>query len=436
MNVKEFEKKEKNTAELTVEVSAEEFESAVSKAYLKARGRILVPGFRKGKAPRKMIESMYGAGVFYEDAVELLYPEALQFAVEQEKLDIVGNPSILDFNISEEKTLTLKYLVALYPEIKLGQYKGIAAPKPAVRVTKKDVEREIDRVRESNARIQSVEREAKSGDIANIDFEGFIDGVAFDGGKGEHYDLELGAGQFIPGFEDQLIGAKAGEERDVNVTFPKAYAPELAEKDATFKVKVNEVKEKLLPEADDEFAKDVSEFDTFEEYSASIKENITEQRKEDAKKAFEDVVLSRLVDGAECDVPDAMIDDQVEHMIENFSYSLSAQGISFEQYMSMMGMDAETFKKETRPTAEKQIILDLALEAIVKEENFEISDDEAEAEFKRLADSYGMDVENVKKAVNTESVKQGLRIEAARRLVLDSAVAEKKEKKTEEKTEE
>lgn len=436
MNVKEFEKKEKNTAELTVEVSAEEFEAAVNEAYLKVRGRIFIPGFRKGKAPRRMIENIYGVGVFYEDAVELLYPEALQFAVKQEKLDIVGQPSVLDFDISEEKTLTLKYLVSLYPEIKLGKYKGIAAPKPAVRVTKKDVEREIDRVRESNARIQSVEREAKSGDIANIDFEGFIDGTAFDGGKGEHYDLELGMGQFIPGFEDQLIGAKAGEERDVNVTFPKAYAPELAGKDATFKVKVNEVKEKILPEADDEFAKDVSEFDTFEEYSLSIKEKITEQRRGDVKKAFEDVVLSRLVDGAECDVPDAMIDDQVEHMIENFSYSLSAQGMSFEQYMSMMGMDVESFKKETRPTAEKQIILDLALEAIVKEENFEISDDEAEAEYERIAASNGIDVENVKKAVNAESIKQGLRIEAARKLVLDSAVAEKKEKKVEEKSEE
>ena len=436
MNVKEFEKKEKNTAELTVEVSAEEFEAAVQKAYLKVRGKITVPGFRKGKAPRKMIESMYGAGVFYEDAVEILYPEVLQYGVEQEKLEIVGQPSILDFNISEEKTLTLKYLVSLYPEIKLGQYKGIAAPKPTVRVTKKDVEREIERTREANARIQSVDRKAKSGDIANIDFEGFIGDEAFEGGKGEAYDLELGSGQFIPGFEDQLIGASAGDELDVNVTFPKAYAPELAEKDATFKVKVNEIKEKILPELDDEFAKDVSEFDTLAEYSASIKERITEERKADAQKSFESVVLTRLVDGAECDIPEAMIDDQVEHMINNFRYNLASQGIELEQYMSMMGMNLEAFKKESHSTAEKQIKLDLAFEAIAKAENFEITDEQIEEDYKRLAETYKVEMDAVKSSVPTDTVKTGLSIEAARKLVLDSAVAERKEKKAEEKEEE
>ena len=436
MNVKEFEKKEKNTAELTVEVSAEEFEEAVAKAYLKVRGKITVPGFRKGKAPRKMIESMYGTGVFYEDAVEILYPQALQFGITQEKLEIVGQPAILDFNINDEKALTIKYLVSLYPEIKLDQYKGIAAPKPAVRVTKKDVEREIERTREANSRIVSVERAAKSGDIANIDFEGFIDGVAFDGGKGEAFDLELGAGQFIPGFEDQLIGSIAGEERDVNVTFPKAYAPELAEKDATFKVKVNEVKEKILPDLDDEFAKDVSEFDTMDEYFASVKDRITEERKSDTQKSFENVVLSRLVDAAECDIPEAMIDDQVEQMINNFRYNLSSQGVSLEQYMSMMGMDIESFKRESRSSAEKQIKLDLALEAIAKEENFEITDEQIDAEYKRLADNYKVEEDIVKKSITADSIKTGLCIDAARSLVLETAVAEKKEKKADDKREE
>ena len=436
MNVKEFEKKEKNTAELTMLITPEEFEDAVNKAYLKNRGRISVPGFRKGKAPRKIIESMYGVGVFYEDAVESLYPEALRIGVEEEKLDTVGRPSILDFQIGEDKSLTIKYLVSLYPEVTLGQYKGIAAPKPTVRVLKKDIDREIERVREQNARIQVVDREAKSGDIANIDFEGFVDGEAFEGGKGENVDLELGAGQFIPGFEDQVIGAKAGDHIEVNVTFPKEYVKELAEKDATFKVTVNEVKEKQLPDLDDEFAKDVSEFDTLEEYSASIKEHLTEERKAEAQRAFEEVVLSRLVDNVQCDIPDAMIDEQVESMISNFRYNLASQGIELEQYFSIMGMDLELFKKDSRPTAEKEIKADLAFEAIAKQEDFQITDEAVEEEYKKMAENYHIEVEAVKKAVDANSVRTGLKIQAARDLVFNSAVAEKKEKKTEDKASE
>ncbi len=434
MNVKEFEKKEKNTAELTMQISAEEFEEAVNKAYLKNRSRISVPGFRKGKAPRKIIEGIYGVGVFYEDAVESLYPEALQAGIEEEKIDAVGRPSVLDFDISEDKSLTIKYLVSLYPEVTLGQYKGIAAPKPTVRVLKKDVDREIERVRQQNARIQTVDREAKSGDIANIDFEGFVDGETFEGGKGENVDLELGAGQFIPGFEDQVIGAKAGDHIDVNVTFPKEYVKELAGKDALFKVTVNEVKEKQLPELDDEFAKDVSEYDTLAEYSASIKEHITEERKADAQRAFEEVVLSRLVDNVQCDIPDAMIDEQVESMMNNFRYNLASQGIELEQYFSMMGMDLELFKKESRPTAEKEIKADLAFEAIAKQEDFDISDEAVEDEYKKMAENYHVDVDAIKKAVDENSIRTGLKIQAARDLVFTSAVVEKKEKKAEDKS--
>jgi len=434
VNVKEFEKKEKNTAELTVSASPEEFEVAVAKAYLKDKGRITVPGFRKGKAPRKLIESMYGTGVFYETAAEILYPDLLKAGIDEKKLDTVGRPSVLDSNIGDDKSFTAKFLVSLYPEIKLGQYKGIEAPKPAVRVLKKDVDAEIARVREQNARIQTVEREAKNGDIVNIDFEGFVDGKAFEGGKGEHFDLELGSGHFIPGFEEQLVGAKAGDEKEVKVTFPKEYAKELAGKDAAFKVTVHEVKEKQLPDLDDEFAKDVSELDTFAQYSDSVKEHITEERKAGVQKAFEDAVLSRLVDGVECDVPEAMIDDQVEQMLTNFRYNLAAQGMQLEQYAGMMGMDVEALKKESRPAAEKQIKADLAFEAIAKAENFDITAEQVEDEYKKLAENYKMDIAEIKKSVSEDSVREGLRIEAARKLVFDSAVAEKKEKKDEGET--
>ena len=430
MNVKEFEKKEKNTAELTVVTTPEEFEAAVQKAYIKNRGRINVPGFRKGKAPRRMIESMYGAGIFYEDAVEALAPEALDAGIREKELDTVGRPSILDFNIGEDKSLPLKFRVSLYPEVKVSKYKGIAAPKMAVRVTKKDVDREIESARQRNARIESVDRAAANGDIVNIDFEGFIDGVAFDGGKGEGHDLELGSGQFIPGFEDQLIGAKAGDEVDVNVTFPENYAPELASKAATFKVKVNEVKVKELPELDDEFAKDVSEFDTLEEYSASVKEELSERKRDEAQRAFEEVVMSRLTDNVECEIPDDMVEEHLDSMLNNFRYNLARQGMELEQYFSMMGMSVESFRQETRPTAEKQIKLDLAFEHIAKTEDFPVSDEDVENEYKRLADEYHMGVDEVKRAVTADSVKTGLKLEKAKKLVLDTAVAEKKEKKS------
>ncbi len=431
MNVKEFEKKEKNTAELTVEVSPEEFDAAVQRAYLKNRGRISIPGFRKGKAPRKMIESMYGAGVFYEDAVEDVAPGTLDAGIKEKELDTVGRPSILDFNIGEDKSLTVKFLVSLYPEVTIKEYKGINAPKMAVRVTKKDVEHEIEHVRERNARVETVDREARNGDIVNIDFEGFIGDTAFEGGKGEGHDLELGSGTFIPGFEEQLVGTKAGDDTDVNVTFPEAYAPELAGKDATFKVHVNDVKAKELPELDDEFAKDVSEFDTLEEYTASVKEELTERKRQESQRGFEEVVLSRLTDNVECDIPDAMVDDQLDQMLQNFGYNLASQGMELDQYFAMMGMTRESFRAEMRPTAEKQVKLDLAFEHIAKVEDFPVSDEDVEAEYQRLADEYKMKIEDVKRAVTADSVKTGLKLERARQLVLDTAVAEKKEKKPE-----
>ncbi|MBR1842241.1 MAG: trigger factor [Oscillospiraceae bacterium] len=428
MIVKNLEKKEKNTAELTVEATAEEFEAAVNKAYLKGRGRISIPGFRKGKAPRKMIEAMYGTGAFYEDAAEELYPEMLQFGITEEKLDVVGRPSIADMKIGEEKNLTVKFVVALYPEVVVKDYKGIEAPKPAVKVLKKDVDREIDKVREQNARVETVERKAKKGDIATIDFEGFMEGVPFEGGKGEDYDLELGSGTFIPGFEEQIVGKKTGENFDVNVTFPTEYAPELAGKDATFKVTVKNVKEKILPELDDEFAKDVSEFDTLKEYQDSVKADLTAKRKSEAEEAFKNVVLSRLVDKVEGEIPDAMIEDHVDNMIGNFKYNISTQGMDFDTYLKMMGMSEEMLRVELRPTAEKEIKADLAYEYIAKTEKFEVTDEDVEGEYKRLADQYGMEIESIRKAVSADSVKTGLVIDKAKDFVLANAKVEKEKK--------
>ncbi len=430
MNVKEFERKEKNTAELTVLVTPEEFEAAVQKAYLKGRGRIQIPGFRKGKAPRKMIEAMYGQGAFYEDAVEALAPEALDAGIKEKELSTVGRPSILDFNIGEDKSLSVKFLVSLYPEVKLEGYRGIEAPRPEVNVADEDVERELESVRRQNARIETAERPAQNGDIVTIDFEGFMDGKPFDGGKGEHHDLELGSGQFIPGFEEQLVGKSAGEDTDVNVTFPEAYAPELAGKDATFKVHVSEVKSKELPALDDEFAKDVSEYDTLDEYKASVRNELLEQRRGQAQSAFEEAVLSRLSEKVEGDIPDAMIDDQVDQMMSNFRYNLASQGWDMEQYFSMMGMSTADFRKDARPTAEKQLKLDLAFEYIAKAEDFPVSDEDVEAEYQRLAGQYKMGLDEVKRAVTADSVKTGLKLERARQLVLDSAAEEKKSEKT------
>ena len=426
MNVKDFEKKEKSTGELTVEVTAEEFEKAINAAYIKNRGRLNIPGFRKGKAPRKIIEKMYGESVFYDDAIEEVYPSALTLGVTEKQLSVVGTPAISDLSVGEDKSVTIKFLVSLYPEIVVEGYKGIAAPKPAVEVTDKDVEREIERTRESNARIETVDREAKNGDIATIDFEGFIDGVAFDGGKGEDYDLELGSGTFIPGFEEQLVGKKEGDDVDVNVTFPDAYAPELAGKDATFKVKVKTVKEKQLPELDDEFAKDVSEFDTYAEYFNSVREELSEKRKKEADDAYESVVLSRLVEKVEGEIPEAMIDEQVENRIQNFRYNLMSQGMELESYLSMLGMDLETMKNEIRPTALQEIKNDLALEAIAKAEQFEVTDERIEEEYKTLAETYSMEVDAVKKAISADSVKTGIMLDMAKELVMSTAVVEEK----------
>lgn len=426
MNVKSVEKKEKNSAELTVEVSAEEFEAAVNSAYKKNKNNIAIPGFRKGKAPRKLIESMYGASIFYEDAVEILYPQAFEYAVTEEKLNIVGRPSVLDFDISEEKVLTIKYAVDLYPEVTLGEYKGLSAPKAAVKVLKKDVEEEVENVRKRNARIETVERAAKSGDTANIDFEGFLDGKPFDGGKGENYNLVLGSNQFIPGFEEQVVGMSAGEEKDIDVTFPENYTPELAGKAVVFKVKVNEVKESILPELDDEFAKDVSEFDTLDEYKESVKEQISARKKEEAERAFKSAILGKVIDGVECDIPESMIEERINATIENYNYNLAGQGMSFDAYLQMMGMDMASFRENVKPSTVRELKAELALEKIAETENFDVSEEKIEEEYKRISEMYGVEIKEAKQYINQDAVVQQLKIHMAEDAIYDSAVVEKK----------
>ena len=422
MTVKSCEKLEKSRVALTIETSAEEFEAAVNKAYLKMRGKINVPGFRVGKAPRKIIEKMYGAEVFYEEAVNILLPDAYEDAVKEKELNVVGYPEV-ELESCTKDGVVFKCTVAVYPEVKLGQYKGLEAPKAEVKVTAADVNARLKEMADRNSRLVSVERAVKKGDTADIDFEGFDNGVPFDGGKGENFDLEIGSGSFVPGFEDQLIGMKAGEEKDIDITFPENYTPELAGKPVVFHVKVNEVKVKEVPAMDDEFAKDVSEFDTLKDLKADIKKKLTTERTEAAQRAFEDVLMAKVAEGVEADVPHEMVDLQAEQMTEGFKQQLAAQGIPFDQYLKMTNTTEADFKSQAYGPAEQQVKMDLAISAIVKAENLEASDDEVEAEMKKVADKYGMDLDTVKKYLRPEEVKEQVIREKVIKLVADSAVA-------------
>ena len=422
MTVKSCEKLEKSRVALTIETSAEEFEAAVNKAYLKMRGKMNIPGFRPGKAPRKMIESMYGAEVFYEEAVNAILPDAYESAVNEQKLEVVGYPQVEIESVGKEGA-TFKCTVAVMPEVELGQYKGLEAVKAEVKVMAADVNARLKEMADRNSRLVAVERAVKKGDTANIDFEGFDQGVAFDGGKGEAFDLEIGSGSFVPGFEDQLIGMKAGEEKDIDITFPENYTPELAGKPVVFHVKVNEVKVKELPAIDDEFAKDVSEFDTLKELKADIKKKLTAERTESAQRAFEDVLMAKVAEGVEADVPHEMVELQAEQMTEGFKQQLASQGIPFDQYLKMTNTTEADFKSQAYGPAEQQVKMDLAISAIVKAENLEATDDEVEAEMKKVADRYGMDLDTVKKYLRPEEVKEQVIREKVIKLVADNAVA-------------
>ena len=422
MTVKSCEKLEKSRVALTIEASAEEFEAAVNKAYLKMRGKINVPGFRVGKAPRKIIEKMYGAEVFYEEAVNIILPDAYEDAVKEQKLDVVGYPEV-ELESCTKDGVVCKCTVAVYPEVKLGQYKGLEAPKAEVKVAAADVNARLKEMADRNSRLVSVERAVKKGDTADIDFEGFDNGVAFDGGKGENFDLEIGSGSFVPGFEEQLIGMKAGEEKDIDITFPENYAPELAGKPVVFHVKVNEVKVKEVPAIDDEFAKDVSEFDTLKELKADIKKKMTAERTEAAKRAFEDVLMAKVAEGVEAEIPHEMVELQAERMMEQFKQQLAAQGIPFDQYLQMTGTTEADFRKQADGPAAEQVKMDLAVEAIIKAEGLEATDEDVENELKNVAEKYGMDLETVKKYLRPEDVKEQVIREKAVKVVADSAVA-------------
>lgn len=437
MSVKSCEKLEKSKVALTIEVGAEEFEAAVNKAYLKMRGKMSIPGFRPGKAPRKIIEGMYGADVFYEEAVNIVLPQAYEAAVKEQELDVVGYPEV-DLENCGKEGVTFKCTVAVYPEVKLGQYKGLEAPKAEVKVMAADVNARLKEMADRNSRLVSVERAVKKGDTANIDFEGFDNGVAFEGGKGENFDLEIGSGSFVPGFEDQLIGMKAGEEKEIDITFPENYTPELAGKPVVFKVKINEVKAKEVPAIDDEFAKDVSEFDTLKELKADMKKKMTEERKIAAQQAFEDALMKKVADGIEADIPEDMVKAQAERMLEGFKQQLASQGIPFEQYLQMTGMTNETFLAQAHQPALDQVRMDLAVEAIVKAEGLEASDEDVENEMKNIAEKYGMDPESVKKYLPADQVKEQVIREKVIKVVADAGVAVapvEEEKKEEEKAE-
>ena len=428
MKVTNVEKKEKSTVELTIQIDADQFEQAVQKAYLKSRGSISVPGFRKGKAPRKIIEGMYGSGVFYEEAINEVYPEAYEQAVKEQGLEDMGHPKMEIVEVGKEG-FTFKALVSVRPEVKLGEYKGLTAPKEEVKVTEKDIDEEMKPFIDRATRLVSVKRKAKKGDTAVIDFEGFDNGTPFEGGKGENYELHLGAGMFVPGFEEQVIGMKAGEEKDLDITFPEDYHADLAGKQVVFHVKVHEVKEPQAPVVDDEFAKDVSEFETLADFRKDLGEKLTQRREEQAKTAFEDQILEELVANMECEIPDGMIETQVDRLMDDFAMRLQSQGISMADYQKMMGANAEMVRASAWPTAQKQVQLELALEAVAKAENLEVTDEEYEAEIKRLAEQYNMPAEQVKAAVPEEGLKGDLKLRKARELVLGAAKEGKAKKK-------
>ena len=394
----QVEKMEKNMAKLTIEVSAEELDKAMQNAYLKARGKISIPGFRKGKAPRKMIEQMYGKGIFLEDAANALIPEHYSKALEECDLEIVSQPEIDVTQAEPGKAFIFTAEVAVKPEVTLGEYKGVEVPKSETEVTDEDIDAEIKKEQEKNSRTVTVEdRGAENGDITTIDFEGFVDGVAFEGGKGTDYPLTLGSGSFIPGFEDQLVGAKAGDHVEVNVTFPEEYqAAELAGKAAVFQCDVKKVETKELPELDDDFAQDVSEFDTLAEYREDVKKNLTEKKEKEARAAKENAAVDKAIENAEMEIPDAMLNTQVRQMMNDFASRMQSQGLTMEQYFQFTGMTAEKMQEEMKPQALKRIQTRLVLEKIAETENIEVSEDEVNEEISKMAEMYKMEADKLK----------------------------------------
>ena len=424
MNVKSKETKENSAVELVIEVGAAEFEAALDKVYKKNRGSIAIPGFRKGKAPRKIIEAMYGTGVFYEDAIDELYPSAYSEAVEKEGLNPVAYPEVEVLEVGKDG-FTFKAVVTLKPTANIGKYKGLSAVKEEVSVSDEDIENEMKPFVQRATRLVTVERNAKKGDTVLIDFEGFDNGVPFEGGKAENYTLELGSGSFIPGFEDQIVGLKAGDEKDIDVTFPEDYAPELAGKPVVFKIKVHEVKEAQMPTLDDEFAKDVSEFDTLEAFKKDLSDKLLERRQHQADHAFEDGVMAELMGVLEVELPEKMVDHRANQVLEDYAARFTNQGIKFEDYIRMTGQSMDDLKEQARAAALHQIKSELALDAVAEAEKFEITDEELQTEFEALAKQYNMTADDVKTVAPVEDVKTTLMRRKAMELVKENAKAKK-----------
>lgn len=423
----QVENMEKNMAKLTITVPAEEVEKAIQSAYLKNRGKMNIPGFRKGKAPRQIIEKMYGVGIFYEDAVNEMIPDAYEAAYNESGLDIVSQPSIDVVQIEKGKDFIFTAEVAVKPEVELGQYKGIEVEKIDVTVTDEEVMEELDKVREQNSRMVPVEdRPVADGDITTIDFEGFVDGVAFAGGKGEDYPLTIGSHAFIDNFEEQLIGAKIGEEVTVDVTFPEEYhAEELKGKPAQFKVTVKDIKVKELPELDDDFAQDASEFDTLDEFKADTKKKLEEKKENEAKAKKEDAAIEKIIENAKMDIPQPMIDTQVRQMTDDFARRLQSQGLTVEQYFQFTGMNAEMMLEQMKPQALKKIQSRLVLEAIAKAENIEVTEEDIDKEIESMAAQYQMEADKLKELVGENEknqMKSDIAVSKAAELVVNEIV--------------
>ena len=424
-----------NQATVVVEIDKELMESGVNQAYMKARKNIMVPGFRKGKAPRKMIESLYGAHVFYEDGLEEIFPQVYDFAIAgQESFKAVGRPSLTDMQISDDNIVTLTLTTEVYPEVTLGQYKGLEVEKAEVTVSDAQVQAELDRMAQNVSSTETVERAAQMGDTANIDFEGFDNGVPFEGGKGDNFDLKLGSGSFVPGFEEQVVGMSAGEEKDIDITFPEDYHKDLAGKAVVFHVKVNKVTETVVPEMDDEFAKDVSEFDTLEELKADIRAKALEKAEKNAQTNFETACVDKAAENTTVDMPNALVERELDTQMERFAYQLQMGGYSMEQYAKMMGGDVSTMRNAFRPTAEKQAKISVTLEKIAEVEGVTVSEEDIAAELESLAKQYELEVEKVREMVPAEELTESLKTRKAVQIIVDSAVAvaPKAEEKTEE----
>lgn len=421
--LKSSNKVETNVYELEIAVSGEDFEAAVQKAYLKQRKNITVKGFRKGKAPRAFIEKMYGEGVFYEDALEIIYPDAVSAAVEEAGLEIVDAPFDLDVSEIGKNGVSLKLKVTVKPEVKLGKYKGVKATKPAVKVSADEVKAELAKMQEQNSRMVSVDnRGVKKDDTVIIDFEGFVDGVAFEGGKAEGYSLLIGSGSFIPGFEDQIIGHKVGDEFDINVTFPAEYQENLASKDAVFKIKLHEITMKELPALDDEFVKDVSEFDTLDELKKSVKKQLEDAKKADADNKATSELLETVANGIKAEIPACMIEKAIDDIVNDFGYRLQMQGLNLDTYVMYTGMEMDKFREGYKENAEAQVKLQLALEEIIKAENIEATEDDFNAEYEKLAQTYNMDVDAVKKALPASNLEADIKSRKAIDLIKENAV--------------